>query len=260
MRRASFASLLLVALLSPAACTEVTVPDTTSGAGGSTSSSSSTSSSTSSSSSGADGCDLGQNGCEAGYCDFPDGLCGKGSLGVCSPPPVNCTDDCPGVCGCDGVAYCNACEAAAALIDVSPDTSCLTSASTYSAVLVPAGLDHLMVKKADAVRDVCVILFLDAPMDNGPGFEGFTAPQQFGATNAIITNSAADCATNVQPMGEVYQALGGKGVLDWTVPPGMFYPCTLTIDASLDFTGGPPWAQPIEILTASDVPIEGSCF
>ncbi|MFK7989069.1 MAG: hypothetical protein AB8I08_23830 [Sandaracinaceae bacterium] len=45
------------------------------------------------------------------YCRFEDGSCG--GLGECTARPTGCTDDCPGVCGCDGTTYCNECEAAA---------------------------------------------------------------------------------------------------------------------------------------------------
>ena len=58
------------------------------------------------------------------YCDFANN-CGAGdALGVCKKRPQGCTADCPGVCGCDGKFYCNACGAAAAGIDVTGDDSC----------------------------------------------------------------------------------------------------------------------------------------
>ncbi len=60
------------------------------------------------------------------YCDFEPNTCGSADrTGVCQRRPTVCTADCPGVCGCDGKFYCNACGAAAAGIDVSSDTSCL---------------------------------------------------------------------------------------------------------------------------------------
>ena len=60
------------------------------------------------------------------YCDFPDeALCGAADqTGICQPRPQVCTLDCPGVCGCDDQFYCNACEAAAVGVDVSPGSSC----------------------------------------------------------------------------------------------------------------------------------------
>jgi hypothetical protein len=63
---------------------------------------------------------------DSAYCDFPDAaMCGAGDQGgTCQPRPDTCTKDCPGVCGCDGQFYCNACIAAQQGMDVSPDASC----------------------------------------------------------------------------------------------------------------------------------------
>lgn len=48
--------------------------------------------------------------CASGsYCDFE--ALGCGGPGTCLPRPDACTDDCPGVCSCDGETFCNACDA-----------------------------------------------------------------------------------------------------------------------------------------------------
>ena len=49
----------------------------------------------------------------AGYCAFPpESACGAGAVpGICEARPRGCFKDCPGVCGCDGVRYCNTCAA-----------------------------------------------------------------------------------------------------------------------------------------------------
>ncbi len=49
----------------------------------------------------------------AGYCAFPaDAACGDRAVaGVCTARTRGCFKDCPGVCGCDGVRYCNTCVA-----------------------------------------------------------------------------------------------------------------------------------------------------
>jgi hypothetical protein len=59
------------------------------------------------------------------FCAFEDGSCGSAdATGVCEPRPQGCTEDCPGVCGCDGNFYCNACMAHNAGVEVSAMASC----------------------------------------------------------------------------------------------------------------------------------------
>jgi hypothetical protein len=63
---------------------------------------------------------------ESEFCNYPDGLCGgDDGMGVCETKPNGCTDDCPGVCGCDGKFYCNACGAQQAGVDDSSSITCL---------------------------------------------------------------------------------------------------------------------------------------
>ena len=63
------------------------------------------------------------------YCDFEDTVqCGAtDGSGVCRARPTTCLLDCPGVCGCDGKFYCNACEAHRAGVDDAPGTTCMMS-------------------------------------------------------------------------------------------------------------------------------------
>ena len=58
------------------------------------------------------------------YCDYDQGCGFADGTGNCRPRPEVCQDDCPGVCGCDGQEYCNACVAAAAGVDVLRDGAC----------------------------------------------------------------------------------------------------------------------------------------
>ena len=62
----------------------------------------------------------------ATFCDFPDKMaCGQtDATGMCAVRPDTCTEDCPGVCGCDGKFYCNACLAHRAGTDDVPMGTC----------------------------------------------------------------------------------------------------------------------------------------
>lgn len=60
------------------------------------------------------------------FCDFEPNDCGAADmLGTCRKRPEACLADCPGVCGCDGRFYCNACTAQSVGVDSSSDTSCM---------------------------------------------------------------------------------------------------------------------------------------
>ena len=66
------------------------------------------------------------------YCDYGGkSACGAGDMtGVCMPRPDACSKDCPIVCGCNGLPYCNACEAHRAGTDVNSGVSCGDASTT----------------------------------------------------------------------------------------------------------------------------------
>jgi hypothetical protein len=135
------------------------------------------------------------------------------------------------------------------------------SDGTYTAEYWSGGLNHLIVLKADPVRNICVRLFAAWPTSNTPGFD-FTMPQQWdqpwGVGSALVTNLATDCDTAMQqPVGETVQASGGSGAIDWVLGPSQYFPCELSIDAVLSFPAGPAWAPTSEPLLAQSVPVSG---
>lgn len=87
------------------------------------------------------------------YCDW-DGTCGApGTPGTCEPRPEVCTADCPGVCGCDGEFYCNACVAASAGVDVDPEGDCSPSSLCDPADITVEGACELFFGYAWNGRD-----------------------------------------------------------------------------------------------------------
>ena len=83
---------------------------------------------------GDDGCSEARP-CPGGmYCVY-SGTCG--GMGTCMPISDFCPEDCPGVCGCDGDRYCNACLASRARVDVDPDGSCEGDFGCAAAAMCP---------------------------------------------------------------------------------------------------------------------------
>jgi hypothetical protein len=193
------------------------------------------------------------------FCDYPDGNCGgDDSTGVCVVSSDLCTDDCPGVCGCDGKFYCNKCEAEAAGVDVREGATCPDNSAKYSALAWFGGLDHLMFRKADAARNICVEVYMARPTMNSPGFS-FNLPAEWGVVSATISDQAADCDAMGQPVGKGVNATGGMGTVTFNIPPGGFFPCDVSVQGSLSFPAGEPWVLPNEPLNAAMVVVKDGC-
>jgi hypothetical protein len=240
-----------------------------SGSGGSTGSSGATTA-TAASTSGQGGgpafCggELGSN-CPAGeFCAYASpGTCGNADGGgVCKPAPAGCTDDCPGVCGCDGKIYCNACSANAAGVDVSTSSACFAdggAAAIYSGQEIFTNLSRFALFKADPARDLCFRIVLE--MGGGSAVPGIATPAGWDVGMAEVTDHASDCASTngnfpAPPIGKSVKATGGKGTIDF---PANGPHCFVTVHASLSFPQSAPWVPANEPLDADMLMIEGAC-
>lgn len=61
------------------------------------------------------------------------------------------------------------------------------------------------------------------------------------------------------PVGDAFNATAGAGSVSWQVAPGMFAPCDIDVDVTLQFSGAPAWAPAADTLTATMVTVEGAC-
>ncbi|MBW2461669.1 MAG: hypothetical protein JRH11_08480 [Deltaproteobacteria bacterium] len=179
-------------------------------------------------------------------CGFDDGT------GTCQPMPTGCARDCPGVCGCDGATYCNACNAAAVGVSVMHEGTCDSP---------------VICRPMEAVGDRFCDLFLGFAW-NGTECAGLSGCSCVGADCGSLTSFDACQAAHVEcpsvtPPGPSCGGLGGA-----SCGPGEYcdYP-----DGS--FCGGDdslgvcvPWADPacIEIYSpvcgCDGVTYDNSCL
>lgn len=202
------------------------------------------------------------------WCQYTEpGACGRaGGVGSCTPRPTVCPSACPGVCGCDGNAYCNPCEAERAGTDVAHGTACVPQGGDYAAYVLYTNVPRMALFKSDAARDVCfriILVYTDQPK-----LFGIQTPQGWGVERAEITNAASDCAMTstgdpVTPRGTTLGAAGGDGTIafpdDDAGAPGTT-PCSVAVHVRLAFDPGAfTWAPGTEPLDADALTIAGAC-
>jgi hypothetical protein len=194
------------------------------------------------------------------------GSCGReGQLGTCDKRPATCSGDCPAVCGCDGKAYCNPCEAQAAGTDVDKARNCFPSGGDVLAYAIYTDPPKLVVFKKDTSRSICLRLTLIARL--GTEF-GLDVPSGWGVEGGEITNDPEDCAITttgvpVTPKGTALRPNGGQGRITFSADKGKQgkSPCSLSAAARLGFEPTPsyPWVPNVEALAAQNVTVEGAC-
>ena len=191
------------------------------------------------------------------WCQFdPPASCGNDDgLGICQPKPGACDADCPGVCGCDGKFYCNACGANVSGVDVSDDLSCNTSDS-YRAVNMFTGAPRFAFLKASPVRNLCFRLVVESSSGGGIGIAG----DGWVVGSAEVTHDVSDCDVGPgslpPPSGASQPAASGEGTLSLAIAAGE---CTAGVHGKLLFSGGPAWVPSTEPVDVEGLKIEGGC-
>lgn len=250
-----------------------TTTSSTASTSSTTTTSSSSSSSTSSSSTGATsstsgGPDAGPTTCggKAGtpcapdaFCDFAtNAACGTfDAAGVCQPRPQGCTADCPGVCGCDGSFYCNACSAHALGVDDDSNAVCAMPGDpgVYSAAQLPTNLQRLAIFKAYAATDLCVRIILVA--GGGAPPSQIQCPSGWGVERTELVTGAKYCSAQNPwpPAGTTTAATTATGVIDF--PPMGPPPCALDVHVKMSFPAGAPSSN--DVMVANGVNVQGGC-
>ncbi len=198
------------------------------------------------------------------WCEYDiPGSCGAAeTTGICKPRPQNCTEECPGVCGCDGQFYCNACLATSAGTDVGGSSSCAPPMSgpnaTYTANNLFNAIPRFVIFKADTVRDVCARIQVEA---------GSAMPFDIVTTTgwvpyqAEITDHADDCKLvngyPAAPIGTKVSAEKGNG----TLTVNGQNPCAVDVHVKLSFpAGSPAWVPSLgELFSVDGLDVAGGC-
>jgi hypothetical protein len=195
------------------------------------------------------------------FCAFePAALCGYADgTGLCQPRPQVCTDDCPGVCGCDGAFYCNTCSAQAAGVDVIDSKDCMASGSggSMSAAALATNAPRFIIFKADPVRDVCFRMMVEG-LSNP--FIGITTPPGWSVGLLEVTDHASDCSLvngyPAPPAGSAAKAVKASGSITFD---NTVFPCKVTIHTLIGFDAQAPWVPPVEALDADMLAVVGGC-
>lgn len=154
---------------------------------------------------------------------------GCGGPGTCVPLPMGCPEDCPGVCGCDDVTYCNVCEAASMGIDVKTEEPCEGLVS-YRAVAWYGGLDHLIVMKANVSDGICTRIHAAAPT-TGPF--SVVMPEAWAVSHVDVGGLTGDCLDENVPLQNGNEVEDLLGTISWQGAPTI--PCEVTVDVVVDF-------------------------
>ncbi|APR86613.1 Kazal-type serine protease inhibitor domain protein [Minicystis rosea] len=200
------------------------------------------------------------------YCLWnPPGTCGGGDeSGTCVPKPTgSCPGNCAGVCGCDGVTYCNDCWAHAAGTDVDTTADCsFTDAGVppvpgYAAFVLPTNAPRYIITKTDTAADSC--FFIVASGIGSSQFPDIQVTAGWGVEVIGATKHAKDCALGAglwPPQGtEVATAVAAKGSLK---QDSTSFPCVVSVDIDVAFAASPPWPPSQTWFQTENLPVQGA--
>jgi hypothetical protein len=132
-------------------------------------------------------------------------------------------------------------------VDAAPgatDAAESAAGTVYSGYYIPAGLDHVLLFKADTVRNLCFIVSLAAPYSMTGGL---MLPATWGLEQAGAYNDAAACVASYSGGAQHVATTSQSGSISW---PGPGAPKMVDINVTLTFPTGAAWVPPQESLVA----------
>jgi hypothetical protein len=146
------------------------------------------------------------------YCNYPASApCGaSGDPGICHRRPEICAQDCPGVCGCDGVIYCNACMTHAAGTDTAQNGWCALPSSCDA-------LAHALSERTGGFQMCTTIVRLDYESRALKSYRTVCAPPYIPAEGSARIRAQSDTG-----FGEKGKLISGSSPQDelvfWEAP------------------------------------------
>lgn len=124
----------------------------------------------------------------------------------------------------------------------------------YSAVAIVGGLDRLRVFERDLDADRCTWITLVAPQVDGQ-YEIVT-PAGWAVENVMISDMGDACGADTPDMFGAESATAATGTVTFA-NMGAVFPCLVTVDVEAMFAGMLPNIPPVDVLAATDIPVDG---
>jgi hypothetical protein len=123
--------------------------------------------------------------------------------------------------------------------------------------LIFGGLDRLLILKKDLANDRCLWIRLVTPADAGnAAFDGVDTPQPWAIEEVSGNDSASSCDDETPAMSGAEAATSATGTITFETVGDFGYPCTVSIDAAIDFAG--MLVAPMESMNGNDIMVTGT--